>query len=85
LFNCNCSNDGVAITFGKLGETRVVGDWNGDGKDTLAVRRGTRFAFRNHNTSGRAEYQSTSYGATTDHAIAGDWNGDGKAGVGLIS
>jgi hypothetical protein len=33
---------GRSFIYGNPGDTVLVGDWNGDGTDTLAVRRGNR-------------------------------------------
>ncbi|MDO4887916.1 MAG: S8 family serine peptidase [Actinomycetaceae bacterium] len=48
----------------------LVGDWNGDGIDTLAIRSG--------NTYTPIGGQSFVYGRDSDEALVGDWNGDGK-------
>ncbi|MDD9205819.1 right-handed parallel beta-helix repeat-containing protein, partial [Georgenia sp. 10Sc9-8] len=52
-----------------------VGDWNGDGKDTIATRVGRSVYIRNEN-SGPVE-KSFSYAEHGDEFIVGDWNGDG--------
>lgn len=36
---------GVAFTYGRAGDLPIVGDWNGDGVDTLGVVR-DRFLMR---------------------------------------
>ena len=73
-----------AITFqyGDPGDTTVVGDWDGDGKDTLAVRRGNIYYVRNSLTTGRADTQIT-YGNPGDQVLVGDWDGDGKDTFGV--
>ena len=54
-----------------------VGDWDGDGKDTLAYRIGSTFYVRNSNSAGRAD-QVFSYGRPGDRVYVGDWDGDGR-------
>ncbi|MEZ7898832.1 MAG: hypothetical protein QMB98_08475, partial [Flaviflexus sp.] len=37
----------VAFAYGRIGDEVLVGDWDGNGADTLAVRRGTTFYVNN--------------------------------------
>ncbi len=67
----------VEFTYGRPGDEVFVGDWDGDGRDTLAIRRGATFHVRNTNTTGGADYTFT-YGRPGDIVLAGDWNGDGR-------
>jgi hypothetical protein len=60
-----------------------VGDWNGDGKDTIGVFRSGRWFLRNTNTTGVAD-QTFSYGLPDDVPVVGDWNGDGTTTVGVF-
>ena len=53
----------------------LVGDWDGDGRDTLAVRRGTTFFVSNSIKSGPADIEFD-YGRLDDVVLVGDWNGD---------
>ena len=55
----------------------LVGDWDGDGVDTLAVRRGNTFFVRDSNTVGPADRTFT-YGDAGDAVLVGDWDGDGR-------
>jgi len=64
----------------------VVGDWDGDGKDTIGLydpATGTWF-LRNSNSSAPADLVFT-YGPEKQGflPIVGDWDGDGKDTVGL--
>ncbi|SJM61920.1 Alkaline phosphatase [Actinomycetales bacterium JB111] len=66
----------VRITYGRDADAVLVGDWNGDGIDTLAVRRGRVYHLRNSLTSGPASTQ-IAYGRENDTVLVGDWDGDG--------
>ncbi len=68
--------------FGKTGDTPFVGDFDGDGIDTIGLyRRSTGFVyFRNSNTAGSAD-GSFFFGAVGDQILAGDWDGDGDDSV----
>lgn len=66
----------------------LVGDWNGDGKDDIAVRNvtlGTWLVKLSTGTAfGAAVQWSGPWGIGTAYQImAGDWNGDGKSDIGL--
>jgi hypothetical protein len=60
-----------------------VGDWDGDGKDTIGVFRAGIWFLRNTNTTGMAD-QTFAYGLATDQPVAGDWDGDGLATIGVF-
>jgi hypothetical protein len=66
----------------------VVGDWNGDGKDTVGVVRNDGFNhlewhLRNSNSAGSTNLRFT-FGAAFDFPVVGDWNGDGKDTIGIV-
>ncbi len=67
-----------AFYFGNPGDTPFVGDFNGDGVDTVGLHRAsTGFVyFRNSLTDGVADL-SFFYGNPGDVILAGDWDGDG--------
>ncbi|WP_210729274.1 MULTISPECIES: C39 family peptidase [Actinomyces] len=67
----------TVITYGRNNDTALVGDWNGDGKDTLAVRRGNYYFFSNRLVGGAADVVII-FGRATDQVLVGDWNGDGR-------
>ncbi|MDK8318941.1 hypothetical protein QP762_03655 [Actinobaculum massiliense] len=69
-----------AVEYGDKGDVILIGDWDGDGVDTIAVRRGNTYHLRNSNTSGIADLNFT-YGDASDEILIGDWNGDGKDSV----
>ncbi|MGC5616289.1 DUF3152 domain-containing protein [Georgenia sp. Z1491] len=71
--------DGVAdrhLVYGRTDDDVLVGDWDGNRTDTLAVRRGQVYHLRNSLTSGPADRQ-VAYGRATDVVHVGDWDGDG--------
>ncbi len=78
------SNDGglgaaeYSFYFGNPGDKPFVGDFNGDGIDTIGLHRESSgfVYFRNTNDQGVAHLQFF-YGDPGDQLIAGDWNGDG--------
>lgn len=67
---------GTVLDYGEPWDEVYAGDWNGDGRDSLLIRRGNTFLVRNSLTSGVAE-TSFSYGDPGDTVLVGDWNGDG--------
>jgi hypothetical protein len=56
-----------------------VGDFNGDGFDTIGLHRESTglVYFRDSNTTGSAHSQFI-FGDPGDQIVAGDWNGAGK-------
>ncbi|MGO1583931.1 MAG: hypothetical protein ACTHXO_12000, partial [Actinomycetaceae bacterium] len=75
-------NDGWDIwadhefSFGRPGDEVLVGDWDGDGGDTLAVRRGNAYYLSNSLYGGDADVELT-FGRASDTVLVGDWDGDG--------
>ena len=65
--------------FGNPGDKPFVGDFNGDGVDTVGLHRESSgfLYFRNTNTQGIADFQFF-FGNPGDRLIAGDWTGDGN-------
>ncbi len=65
----------------------VVGDWNGDGTDTVGLSlpsgNGRRFVETNYN-AGSAASADFGWGNAGCRPISGDWNGDGKDSVGEV-
>lgn len=64
--------------FGNSGDAPFVGDFDGDGKDSIGLYResGGFVYFRNEITTGVAD-SSFYFGVPDDRVLAGDWNGDG--------
>ena len=50
----------------------LVGDWDGNRTETLAVRRGTTYFVKNALTTGPADY-SFGYGDPGDAVLVGRW------------
>lgn len=63
-------------SYGAAADEVFVGDWDGDGIDTLSIRRGNTFHIRNSNSSGPADVV-IAYGNTGDTILVGDWDGNG--------
>ncbi|MGC5629880.1 hypothetical protein ACPYO6_16750, partial [Georgenia sp. Z1344] len=60
----------------------LVGDWDGDGNDTFASRRGNRYLMSNALEGGWAEIEQH-YGRSGDEVFVGDWDGDGSDTLGV--
>ena len=81
----------LVFNFGltSAGDQPVVGDWNGDGIDTIGVVRrisgALEWHLRDSNSSGSSTrvftYGLTAYG---DQPVVGDWNGDGADTIGVV-
>lgn len=63
--------------YGRAGDEAYAGDWNGDGKDSLTLRRGNMFYTKYSLTGGNADC-AFSYGKSEDLVLPGDWDVDGK-------
>lgn len=61
----------------------VVGDWDGDGDDTVGVFDNGTFYLKNENSTAAPIAHTISFGAATDIPVAGDWDGDGDDTIGL--
>lgn len=75
------------INFGQAGDLPVVGDWNNDGIDTIAVFRpstGQFFATNSLVANPPVDFTVT-FGQNGDLPVAGDWNGDGVDTMGVYS
>jgi hypothetical protein len=74
-----------SFQFGNLGDIPFVGDFNGNGQDTVGLHRESTglVYFRNTNTTGIADHQFM-FGDPGDRFMAGDWTGDGVDSPGLF-
>jgi serine protease len=74
--------DGVAagalttLSFGRAGDVPVVGDWDGNGTQTIGVVRGNLWYLRDSNAGGSADH-TFSFGRADDQFLIGDWDGNG--------
>jgi len=70
--------------FGNIGDKPVVGDFDGDGTDTIGLHReSTGFVYyRNTNASGKADAQFF-FGDPGDKIVAGDWNNNTTESFGI--
>ncbi|TRW43594.1 CAP domain-containing protein [Georgenia yuyongxinii] len=66
----------VEFSYGLASDQVYVGDWDGNGTDTLALRRGATFYIKNSNAGGNAD-QVVTYGRPGDVVLVGDWDGNG--------
>ncbi len=90
----NSNTSGVAdvtVVYGsaQADDFPVVGDFDGDGTDTIGVvrpRADDRLSFllRNSNTSGVADVSAVYGSAVTDIPVIGDWDGDATDTVGVV-
>lgn len=64
------------MEFGGPSDSWLAGDWNGDGKDGVAIRRGNVYYFRDALISGPA-IRSLTFGLAGDRVLVGDWDGNG--------
>ncbi|PJM74327.1 hypothetical protein CS006_02740 [Bifidobacterium primatium] len=62
------------VVYGKAGDTVFSGDWDGDGKDSLTIRRGNVYYVKDSITGGAAD-KVVGYGKASDTVLAGNWNG----------
>lgn len=72
----------IAYTYGAPTDQIVVGDWNGDGVDTLGAVRGSLWLLTDRHGGGAAT-STFMFGSPGDRAIAGDWNADGLDTAGV--
>ena len=76
-----------SVSWGLPGDTPVIGDWNGDGKDDIGIFRpgsGLWSLDSNGNTAWEVSDKSVSWGMPGDTPVIGDWNGDGKDDIGIF-
>jgi hypothetical protein len=71
------------LVYGSPGDQPVLGDWNGDGTDTVGILRVSRWSLLDAVVAGGTSY-TVGYGTRGDRAVAGDWDGDGDATVGVV-
>ena len=83
LRNSNSSGaPDISTNYGIPIDYPVVGDWDGNGTDTIGIFRNGVFYLSNSNTSSIADIVFA-FGIPGDQPIAGDWDDDGIDTVGL--
>jgi len=72
------------ISYGNVPMVPIVGDWDGDGLDTVSAYLPTSgtFLLSNNPITGQHQY-SVRYGDPNAVPLVGDWDGDGKDNVGV--
>ena len=77
--------DALKMADGGSSDSRPVpGDWDGDGKDGIAIFRNTTgYWYFDYELDGIAN-KYFRYGGSTDRIITGDWDGDGKDGIAIF-
>ncbi|MEJ5914087.1 hypothetical protein [Pseudokineococcus sp. 1T1Z-3] len=58
-----------AVTFGRPTDTPLIGDWDGDSVDEMAVKRGNRYYFATDNITGGGGVRSSTFGLPTDAPV----------------
>ena len=61
-----------------------MGDWDGDGRDNIAARKGNAI-YMDTNFDGSHDILQTYGNSSFDEYLVGDWNGDGIDTLGLRS
>jgi hypothetical protein len=76
------------LVFGQAGDLPVVGDWNGDGVDTVGVfRNGLWLLSNSPNINGstpQVDVAQFNFGSPGDRPIAGDWDDNGLDTIGVL-
>jgi hypothetical protein len=68
---------------GQVGDRVLACDWNGDGRETPGVIRGTEWRLRNDLRSGGPAVRFA-YGDVGDRFVCGDWDGNGTETPGVV-
>ena len=72
----------MVFRYGRVDDDVIVGDWNGDRRDTFGVRRGFEYHLKNSMRGGDADHV-VAFGRADDEILVGDWDGDGRDTLGL--
>ena len=72
----------TTMSFGRATDEWFVGDWDGDGRPTVGLRRGNQIFLDNSVTGGHADV-SFAFGRPGDEVLVGDFDGDGTDTIAL--
>lgn len=72
----------VRFAYGSATDVPLWGDWDGDGIDEPAIRRGNEYHLK-HTIGGGAADVTVVFGRHTDQVLVGDWDGDGVDTIGV--
>lgn len=76
---------GSVTGFGQAGDVPLIGDWNGDGLESVGVYRGGNWHLNNQNDASGVDYTPFLFGGYPgDIPVVGDWDGDGRATPGIF-
>ena len=70
-----------SISYGFPWDEPLVGDWDGDGVDTVSIRRGNEVHVNNRVFP--ATSRVFTWGGAADQVLVGDWDGDGRDGLAI--
>ncbi len=71
----------VKIKFGRSSDLAVAGDWDGDGRTDVGIRRAVDGTFWPRMADGSAS--PVWLGDSDDLPVTGDWDGDGRTDLGV--
>jgi len=72
----------LCATNTSLGQDQyLVGDWNGDGKDDIAIRSGSRIAMDTNGDGVPDTHLVFGNGDSESQYLVGDWDGDGRDNI----
>jgi len=82
----NCDPENPFFNFGEIGDFPLVGDWDGNGIDTIGVYRSEMARFFLDNDNDGAADENINYGASNMHdfPIIGDWDNNGRDDIGVF-
>ncbi len=72
----------VDARYGSPGDRALVGDWDGNGVDTIGVQEFGHLYMRNANSPGAPDFD-VAFGTPNDTPVAGDWDGNGTDTIGV--
>ncbi len=76
--------DPVDLAFGTAGDIPVVGDWDGDGDDTIGLFRDGTWTLTGSHEGEALPTRTARFGRAGDLPVVGDWDGDGDDTLGLF-